>query len=101
MNTEKTQVSIDPDLEELIPGFLENRLKDVNKMKEALTAGDTETLCSVGHSLKGVGGGYGFDRISELGAEIEVFAKAGDLESIKPRVDDYSDYLERVQVVYE
>ncbi len=101
MSTEKIQVSIDPDLEDLIPGFLENRLKDVDKMKEALTAGNTETLSSVGHSLKGVGGGYGFDRISELGAEIEVFAKAGDLENIKPRIDAFADYLEHVQVVYE
>jgi len=101
MSTEKITVSIDPDLEDLIPGFLENRLKDVDKMKEALTAGDTETLRSVGHSLKGVGGGYGFDRISELGAEIEEFAKADDLESIKQRVDDLADYLEHVQVVYE
>jgi HPt (histidine-containing phosphotransfer) domain-containing protein len=101
MTTEKIQVTIDPDLEDLIPGFLENRRKDVDKMKEALTAGDAEALRSVGHSLKGVGGGYGFDRISELGAEIEVFAKAGDLESIKSRVDDFADYLEHVEVVYE
>ena len=101
MSSEKIQVSIDPDLEDLIPGFLENRLKDVDKIKEALTAGDSETLRSIGHSLKGVGGGYGFDRISELGAEIEVFAKAGDFESINSRVDDFADYLEHVEVVYE
>ena len=101
MSTEKIQVTIDPDLEELIPGFLENRQKDVDKMKEALTAGDIETLRSIGHSLKGVGGGYGFDRISELGAEIEVFAKNEDLESIKSRADDLAGYLEHVEVVYE
>ena len=101
MSTERIQVSIDPDLEDLIPGFLENRSKDLDAMKEALSTGDFETLRSIGHSLKGVGGGYGFDRISEIGAEIESLAKLSDLEGITPQVEDLADYLGRLEVVYE
>ena len=101
MSAERIRVSIDPDLEDLIPGFLENRSKDVDKMKQALSTGDPETLRFIGHSLKGVGGGYGFDRISEIGAEIETLAKSNDLEGIEPQVDHLADYLERLEVAYE
>ena len=101
MANEKIRVAIDPDLEDLIPGFLENRKKDLDKIRAALSSGDMEDLRSIGHSLKGVGGGYGFDRISEIGAAIESSAKASDLGAIKPQVDDLADYLEHVEVVYE
>lgn len=101
MSTEKIRVAIDPDLQDLIPGFLENRGKDLGKMREALLAEDLEILRSIGHSLKGVGGGYGFHRISEIGAAIETSAKASDLDSITPQLDNLADYLERLEVVYE
>ena len=101
MSAEKIQVAIDPDLEDLIPRFLENRIKDLEKIKEALLSEDLELLRSIGHSLKGVGGGYGFDRMSEIGAEIETCAKSSDLESIKPQVAHLADYLQRLEVVYE
>jgi hypothetical protein len=41
---EKTVVRIDPDLADLIPGFLENRRKDIASIMSALEQGDYETI---------------------------------------------------------
>lgn len=98
---EKIIVTIDSDLEELIPGFLENRNKDLKLLDEALAAGDYPTLQSMGHTLKGVGGGYGFDGISEIGAAIENAGKASDADAAGEQIRALKDYLSRVDVVYE
>lgn len=101
MSAERITVTVDSDLEDLIPGFLENRRKDVNLLNEALVAGKIDTLKSIGHSLKGVGGGYGFQELSTIGAEIEKIAKAGSTEGVKVLIDKMADYLDRVDVTFE
>ena len=100
MSQEKIVVKVDPDLEDLVPGFLENRKADVDKLREALEKTDFDILTSIGHSIKGVGGGYGFDRMSELGAAIETSAKAGDAENVKEKIEQLDDFLNRVEVEY-
>ncbi|MEX2525165.1 MAG: Hpt domain-containing protein, partial [Gammaproteobacteria bacterium] len=89
------------DLEELIPGFLENRNKDIELLDKAVAAGDFQSLQSIGHTLKGVGGGYGFDRMSEIGAAIENAGKDADLDAARGQVDALRDYLARIDVVFE
>lgn len=98
---EKIIVTIDSDLEELIPGFLVNRTRDLENLKAAAGSGDVESIRSIGHSLKGVGGGYGFDRITELGAALEQAAKSGQLDDINARIADLADYLLQIEVRYE
>lgn len=101
MALEKIVINIDPDLEELIPGFLENRTRDVSNLQNAAGNKDFDTLRSVGHSLKGVGGGYGFARITELGAAIETAAKSGDLNAINQHIAELAEYLQRVEIKYQ
>jgi HPt (histidine-containing phosphotransfer) domain-containing protein len=98
---DKIVVTVDIDLEELIPGFLENRRKDIGSLKESLADEDLEKLRSIGHSLKGVGGGYGFNGLSEIGANIETIAKSGESAGIEVLINDMDDYLNRVEIVYE
>lgn len=100
MGGEKIVVKVDPDLEELIPGFLDNRDKDVARLREALTRNDLPTIQSIGHSLKGVGGGYGFMRMSDLGAAIEKAARAGDAGALSDLVNGLANYLGRIVVEY-
>ena len=42
MSGEKIVVHIDIDLEDLIPGFLDNRQKDIQKLESALQGNDFE-----------------------------------------------------------
>jgi len=101
MSLDKIIVNIDPDLEELIPGFLENRIKDIQILEKAAGQQDFAALKSVGHSLKGVGGGYGFAKITELGAGIEASAKENDMERINQLISDLAEYLQRIEVKFQ
>ena len=71
-------VHIDPDLEDIVPGFLENRRRDVQTLETALHQNDLKTIHVIGHRMKGDGGGYGFDAISMLGAALEQAATRED-----------------------
>lgn len=93
------RIRVDPELASLIPGFLENRRKDVTSLLEAVNRGDFETARILGHSMKGSGGGYGFNGITDIGGEIEVAATQGDPVAIRTHVDALSLYLARVEVV--
>jgi HPt (histidine-containing phosphotransfer) domain-containing protein len=98
---EKIIVHVDPDIADLIPGFLENRRKDIKTMGESLTQGDFETIQILGHSMKGAGGSYGFDAITDIGKSLEQAAMAKDSGGIKQMVQELSAYLDRVEVVYK
>jgi HPt (histidine-containing phosphotransfer) domain-containing protein len=100
MSDEKIIIQVDPDLEDLIPGFLENRKLDVEKLRAELESNNFINLQSIGHSIKGVGGGYGFDLMSELGAAIESAAKEQNSELAREKVDQLYNYLQRVVVEY-
>ena len=58
-------VVMDPELEELIPNYLENRHRDVQSIVDARVQGDFEAIRLLAHSMKGSGGGYGFDAIHQ------------------------------------
>lgn len=97
----KIIVHVDEEIEDLIPGFLKNRRKDVETLHEALTSGDYETIRTLGHAMKGAGGGYGFDTITDIGSSLENAAKQKNIEEIRKGIDKLADYLERVEVVHE
>jgi hypothetical protein len=92
-------IRVDPEIATLIPGFLANRHKDIVLLLDAVNQGDFETAQILGHSMKGSGGGYGFDGITDIGAEIETAAKQHDAVAIRSQVNALSRYLARVQVM--
>jgi HPt (histidine-containing phosphotransfer) domain-containing protein len=98
--SERITVMVESDLEDLVPGFLENRRKDVTRIEALLVGRDFDALRKIGHSLKGVGGGYGFDPITDLGATIEKAALQGDDATIRDACRRLADYLDRVDVVF-
>ena len=98
MEKQPIPVTVDQDLAELIPGFLSRREGDLLKLRAALVAQDVESVRVTGHSMKGTGGGYGFDGLSEIGASIEAAAKRDDLDAARLGLERLVDYLERVQV---
>ena len=101
MSEARITVTVDEDLEELIPGFLENRKKDIIALSEALDGGDIPKVQSIGHSIKGVGGGYGFDGLSELGAQLEMAAKEGNSARIGELIAEMGQYMDSIDIVYE
>ncbi|MCX5826631.1 MAG: Hpt domain-containing protein [Deltaproteobacteria bacterium] len=98
---EKIVVFVDEDLQDLIPGYLENRLKDIAAIQEYLVQGDYEAIRSVGHKMKGSGGGYGFDEITNIGRAIEEAAKIEHREEIISQTEAMKAYMEQLEVVYQ
>jgi hypothetical protein len=50
---EKIIAHVDPDLRDLIPGYLENRLRDLTTIKNVLKAADFAKIRVLGHSIRG------------------------------------------------
>ena len=97
----RERISIDPEIKELIPGFLENRQKDIQALSIAVESGDFEGIGFLGHSMKGSGGGYGFQKITDLGRSLEEAANAENQDEIRELVEELAAYLENVECVYE
>ncbi len=99
MTHEKIIVHIDDeDVLDLAPSYLANRCKELAVLRNAVAKGDFETLRGLGHKMKGSGGGYGFDRITEIGGNLESSAKAQDVPAIERTLADLHDYLNRVEI---
>lgn len=98
---EKIFVKVDPEIADLIPGFLNNRRKDIEDMESCLKQENFEQIERLGHGMKGSGAGYGFDGVSEIGKDIEIAGREKDVEGIKKGIEDLRDYLDRVEIVDE
>jgi HPt (histidine-containing phosphotransfer) domain-containing protein len=101
MNDDAYKVMVAKDLEDLIPGFMRNRNKELETLKMALAAADFEQLRQLGHRMKGVGNSYGFAQVSVLGQEIEDGARSADRASLEANIAQYGDYLSKVQIAFE
>ena len=100
-NGKKIIIQVDSDLEDLIPGFLENRHRDITSILDALRRNDYNSIAEAGHTMKGVGGGYGFDAITDIGGVIEQAAKHNDPVKIEHCLNELSSYLQRIEIVFE
>jgi len=99
--TEKIIAHLDPDLRDLIPGYLENRQKDIKTITNSIKTADFDKIRMLAHSMRGSGGGYGFMPISKIGEALEEAARLNDLKQIKKHLNELSDFLERVTLVYD
>src|SRR6476660_3957276 len=96
----KFTVYIDPDLKEIVPGFLENRRKDAAILAIAIQGNDVKTVRLLGHRMKGDGGGYGFQEISRIGEALEQAATRQDWKVIIEKTEALTAFLAQVDVVY-
>jgi HPt (histidine-containing phosphotransfer) domain-containing protein len=96
----RVTILIDPDLEQLVPGFLKNRRKDVAALERAAQTKDVSTVRLLGHRMKGDGGGYGFQEISRIGHALEQAALREDWLVIQDETAALTGFLDQVDVVY-
>lgn len=101
MTSKSTTVTIDRDLEDLIPGFMQRRREDVASLRASLSAGRWEDIRISGHSMKGTGGGYGFEEISAIGAALETAATTRDEAETSRLIERLEQYLDDVVVEFE
>jgi len=96
---ETIRVRADGQFSDLVPVFLQNRRDDVAALAKALRDEDFDTVARLGHGMKGAGGSYGFQAISDFGAVLEQAALMADIVALRASVEALSRYLDRVELV--
>jgi hypothetical protein len=81
-------------LAEQTPAYLENCRLNVIAMLAALDCGDFQAVVIVGHNLRGSGGGFGFQTITDIGACLEQAAGDADTAVSRRWVGELSSYLD-------
>ena len=92
---------IDPKFADLIPVFLHNCRQNVIPMLDALDRGDFRTVENLGHGMRGAGGSYGFQTITDIGAALEHAAESADTDASRNWVGELSRFLDRVEIIAE
>jgi len=83
-------------LAERTPAYLQNCRQNVVDLDDALDRSDFEAVVILGHNLRGSGGGFGFQTITEIGAALERAADSADRPATRKCVKDLSTYLDRL-----
>lgn len=96
----KKTVHIDKLLEDLIPDFLENRRNNIDALREAVRNDDMAMVEHLGHTMKGTGGGYGFQEITEIGDALERGAQQQDQDCVLGLAKKLETYLDTLEVVF-
>lgn len=79
----------DPSMEEMINGFVAELPGRVRELEQALIDHDAAAIERVARSMKGQGGCYGFDVITEVGASLETSLRDGKpLKEAQSMVDE-------------
>ena len=99
MESVRHRVQVSAELRDLIPRFLANRRLEVERLRGAIARDNLEEARRIGHGLKGVGGGYGFDEVTRIGTEIEHCARIGGT-GLEGLARELAEYLENVDITY-
>jgi len=73
----------DPDLKDLVAWFVEGLDDQLRAMKQAVDKGRIEEVRRLSHQLKGAGGSYGYNCLTEAAKVLETYAKTEDIEGVK------------------
>lgn len=95
---EKIRLNVEPGLKELIPGFLDNRRRDLERLRNALHSGDLAAVRDVGQNIRAFSRVYGFDELTALGEEIRCAADECSTLRIVHLQGQLADYLSRVEL---
>ena len=92
--------TIDPDLLDLVPGYIQNRFRDVALCREHLAASRFEEIRVIAHGMAGSGGAYGFDEITRIGRSLQVAARGQDAATCARSLDELEAYVRRIHAAY-
>jgi hypothetical protein len=79
--------------------FLANVRDNVTTLNNALDRADFDTVERLGHGMRGAGGMFGFQPITDLGCALESAGAAADLAAANIAVADLTRFLNRTQVM--
>ena len=91
----------DPDLEDLIPSFMQNRRNQLIEIETAVARGDFEALRRLAHTWKGICRPYGFLHLETLSQNLEGAAGRENNVETSQLAAQIRAYLDHVKILYE
>ena len=98
--SDQNVVQVDKNFAEFVPAFMEDVLQDIRKMAQALARKDFDAVRKASHRIKGAGGGFGLETISEIAGTLEAAAKSRSNDNTAKALSDFSDYVNTLQIEY-
>lgn len=83
-------------LEELLSLFREAAAEDLDRMRQAVTAGDSATAMAAAHSLKGAAASLGLESIRRLAEAVEQAGPSGAIASARQTLPILADLLDQL-----
>jgi PAS domain S-box-containing protein len=83
-------------LRDRTPAYLKNCRENVVAMDEALNRSDFAAVALLAHNLRGSGGAFGFQAITDIGAGLEQSADSADAEASRKWVTELSACLDHI-----
>ncbi len=100
-NDSKIIIKVDPEIRELIPKFLMRMKEKSSALKSAIEKRDYTVIAGLGHRIKGSAEGYGFKRLTDMAARLEMAAENNCEQDAQNIIKEIIGFLDKVEVVYE
>src|ERR1700731_1405718 len=88
-----------PKFADRIPAYLQNCRHNVIVMLAALDRVAFETVTSLGHQMRGSGGAFGFQAITDIGAALQQAGESADNDVSRKWVEELSSYLDGIDTI--
>jgi len=88
------------DMAGLLPQFLANRRTDAARLRSALESKDWGKLQIFSERMYAVGNPYGFRQITTFGRQLRQACEAHEEGVIQGILDEYEEYLTKVQIIH-
>ncbi len=77
-----------------VPAYLASCRQNVVDIRDALDRADFSTATVLGHNLRGSGGAFGFQHITDIGAGLELAAEDSDIKASRGWATELDRYLD-------
>ncbi len=96
----KNVIRLNKDYQDLIPTYLESRVKDIITIRKAVQNRDFNLIDNITHNLIGSGKTFGFDFISDTALKIRSNIKTKNSDGIIKNVEKIEHYLSGLEIKY-
>ncbi|MBF0550018.1 MAG: response regulator, partial [Deltaproteobacteria bacterium] len=97
----RIELVLDADFQELTEEYLSYLAENVEAISSSLDIGDFDTIYELGHKMKGAGGSFGLNAVTDIGALIQDAAEFREAESVRVHVKALSEFLAGVVIRYQ
>ena len=88
-----SEVQVDEDIRDLVPGFLSARREELEHMRNLVQQNRFDEIARFGHTWKGIARPYGFPTLENLSREIEEQSRLQHAEGVRRVFSQITQYI--------